>query len=196
MVNIKIGGSVDIQKIHRLQEENEVLIGYPDGVQHPVYVGHKHTPSGKISKKRAFSVLLSNLPNADLARALHNGTRYTPSRPFLYDAIISVRQELREKLRKVYHRKIERGEEGEENNGEFSFEGIGAFVVGAVQRLVRGGYYKGVMKNADSTIARKGSDTPLIDTGFLMQSTTYITRKHPPKMMMKKVEISGEAGPK
>jgi hypothetical protein len=52
------------------------------------------------------------------------------------------------------------------------------------------------MPNAPITIARKGSDTPLIDTGFLMQSTTFVTRKHPPKIRMRKVEISGEAGPK
>jgi hypothetical protein len=173
MVNIKIGGSVDIQKIHRLVQENEVLIGYPDGVQHPK----------------------TTIQNSDMARALHFGTRSIPARPFLYDAIVSVRSQLQEKMKKMHERNIERGGV-QEPTGEFSLEGIGAFIVGAVQRLVRGGYYKGVMPNAPITIARKGSDTPLIDTGFLMQSTTFVTRKHPPKIRMRKVEISGEAGPK
>ena len=175
MVNIKIGGSVDIQKIHRLTQENELLVGYPDGVQHPK----------------------SKIQNSDMARALHFGTRHIPARPWLYDTVVSVWTELREKMKKMYQKSMERGA-SQEVTGEFSLEGIGAFLVGAVQSLVRGGYYKGVMPNAPSTIKRKGSDTPLIDGRFewtLMQSTTFVTRKHPPKLRMSKVEISGEAGP-
>jgi len=34
MMKLSIGGSVDIQKIHRLVRNDEVLIGYPDGVDH------------------------------------------------------------------------------------------------------------------------------------------------------------------
>jgi len=87
MVNIKIGGSVDIQKIHRLVQENEVLIGYPDGVQHPK----------------------TTIQNSDMARALHFGTRSIPARPFLYDAIVSVRSQLQEKMKKMHEKNIERG---------------------------------------------------------------------------------------
>jgi len=130
-----------------------------------------------------------------MARALHFGTRHTPARPWLYDAIVSVREELKIKLRKMHQKMIERGEAG--ITGEFSLEGIGAFIVGAVRRLVESGYYRGTIPNAPSTLKAKfPGDTPLIDEGFLMQSTTFVTRKHPPKIRMRKVEISGEAGPK
>jgi hypothetical protein len=168
MIKMSIGGSVDIEKIHRLVRNDELLVGYPDGVQHPN----------------------STIQNSDMAKALHFGTRKTPARPWLYDTIISVRVELKEKLRKMNQKRIERGEAGV--TGEFSLEGIGAFLVGAVQSLVRGGYYQGTTPNAPSTIKRKGSDIPLIDEGFLMQSTTFITRKHPPKLMERKIEVKGE----
>jgi hypothetical protein len=174
MMKLSIGGSVDIQKIHRLVRNDEVLIGYPDGVEHH---STKHPDV--------------HIQNSDMARALHFGTRYTPARPWLYDAIVSVREELKIKLRKMHQKIIERGEAGV--TGEYSLEGIGAFIVGAVQRLVRSGYYKGTAPNAPSTLKAKfPADTPLIDEGFLMQSTTFITRKHPPKLTAKKIEVSGE----
>jgi hypothetical protein len=190
MIKIGIGGSADIQKIHRLTGNVHVLVGYPDGVMHPVYVGHKTTKTGKQSKKRAFSILLSTLQNSDLARVLHFGSAHTVARPFLYDAIRSVKTELKMKLRMMHQKSIERGESGV--TGEFSPEGIGAFLVGAVQKLVRGGYYKGTAPNAQWWIDIKGGDTPLIDTGFLMQSTTFVTRKYPPKLTAKKIETHGE----
>ena len=190
MIKIKVGGSVDVEKINRLTGKTTILVGYPDGVMHPAYVGHKTTKTGKKSKRRAFSALLSTLPNAELARALHFGTAHTVARPFLHDAIRSVKTELKLKLRTMHQKMIERGESGV--TGEFSPEGIGAFLVGAVQTLVRSGFYKGSKPNAEWWIKIKGSDTPLIDTGFLMQSTTFITRKHPPKLQSKKLEVHGE----
>ena len=190
MVKIGIGGSAKIQKIHQLTGNVRILVGYPDGVVHPMVVGHKTTKTGRVSKKRAFSILLSTLQNSDLARALHFGTKYTPARPFLYDAIRSVKTELKLKLKTMNTKIIKRGEEGV--TGEFSPEGIGAFLVGAVQRLVRSGYYKGAIPNAQETKDRKGSDTPLIDTSFMIQSTTFITRKTAPKLRERDIEVHGE----
>lgn len=159
MVRIGVGGHADIQKLHRLIRNDEILVGYPDGVSHPG----------------------SDIQNSDLARALHNGTARIPSRPFLYQAIVSVRQQLRAMLREQFKKQIKRG--------EYSPEGIGAFMVGAVQRFVRSGYYKNTAPNAPSTIRRKGSDTPLIDTGFMIDSTTFVTRLHPPKLRMRAIDL-------
>ena len=50
---------------------------------------------------------------------------------------------------------------------------IGAFVQGLIQVRIAGGIPPGL---ADSTIARKGSSTPLIDTGQLRSSITYEVR--------------------
>jgi hypothetical protein len=167
MLKIGIGGHADIQKLHRLVRDDEILVGYPDGVTHPD----------------------SEKQNSDLARDLHNGTSRIPARPFLYQSIVSVRQQLREMIREQFKKQIKRG--------EYSPEGIGAFMVGAVQRFVRSGYYKNTVPNAPSTIRRKSrkgkvSDTPLIDTGFLINSTTYITRKHPPKLVERNITVKGE----
>ena len=167
MMKLEIGGGVDIQKIHRLVRSDEVLVGYPDGVSHPD----------------------SAIQNSDLARALHFGTAKIPARPFLYQAIASIRTELQRKLREMYKRSVK---EGKEPEGEYSLEGIGALLVGAVQRFVRGDYFKSVTPNAPSTIAAKGSDTPLIDTGFMINSTTFITKKVPPKTSERKIEAKGE----
>jgi len=47
---------------------------------------------------------------------------------------------------------------------------VGVVAVGEVQEQIRRGDYK---PNAESTIARKGSDKPLIDKGRLIQSISY-----------------------
>jgi hypothetical protein len=183
MVKLEIGGGVDIQKIHRLVRSDEVLVGYPDGVSHPD----------------------SAIQNSDLARALHFGTAKIPARPFLYQAIASIRTELQRKLREMYKRSVK---EGKEPEGEYSLEGIGALLVGAVQRFVRGDYFKSVTPNAPSTIAAKGSDTPLIDTGFMInsenpaedaapdflgaQALSFVTKKVPPKTSERRMEVKGE----
>ena len=170
MVDIKIGGKADVQKLHRLVQQDEILVGYPDGVMHPVKTGQKPEQ------------------NSDLARKLHFGTAKIPARPFLYQAIFSVRNELRKLVRETYAKRIK---ENREPSGQFSPAGIGAFLVGAVQRFVRSDFYKNSVPNAPMTVRMKGSDTPLIDTGFMVNSTVYVTRKHMPKTTAKKIEVSG-----
>lgn len=163
MVEVGIGGRVDVQKIHRLVRDDEVLVGYPDGVEHPG----------------------SAIQNSDLARALHFGTRRIPGRQFLYLSIAENGEQLRRMIRRLLERRVS---EGREPEGEFSLDGIGAFLVGAVQRFVRGDYLKSAVPNAPSTVRRKGSDTPLIDTGFLVNSTTYVTRGSGPKTAARSLE--------
>ena len=170
MVKIGLGGSVDVQKIRRLIRSDEILVGYPDGVAHPD----------------------SALQNSDLARALHFGTAHIPARPFLYQAIASVRNELRMLIRDHLTQSVR---ENREPSGRASINGIGAFLVGAVQTFVRGDFYRSAVPNAPSTIARKkGGDTPLIDTGFMVNSTVYVTRSHRPRVVARDVEAEGSAG--
>jgi len=146
MVKVEVGGEIDVHKIQRLVRSDEILVGYPSGDKHPD----------------------SDIDNADLAEALHDGTAAIPARPFLLQGIGSEMVEIRKAI-KEYHEIRMTGKEG-------NLAKIGALAVGAVQRFVRGAYYRSKIPNAPSTIRRKGSDLPLIDTGFLMQSTTYVTR--------------------
>jgi hypothetical protein len=150
VVEIKVGGEIDVSRLNRLVRDDEMLIGYPDGVKHPD----------------------SDVQNSTLAEWLHNGTARIPARPFLYQGIESAFDEIRKAI-KEYHEIRMTGKEG-------NLAKIGAIAIGAVQRFVRGGYYQERMPNAPSTIRRKSrtghSDKPLIDTGFLINSTTFVTR--------------------
>ena len=46
--------------------------------------------------------------------------------------------------------------------------------MGAVQRFVRSGYYKANVPNSRHTVEFKGSDTPLIDGGDLVNSLEFV----------------------
>jgi hypothetical protein len=50
---------------------------------------------------------------------------------------------------------------------------LGAFVVGLIQARIAAGI---APPNAPETVARKGSATPLVDTGQLRASVTYVVR--------------------
>jgi hypothetical protein len=146
MVNIAVGGQIDIHKIHRLVRSDEMLVGYPDGVKHPD----------------------SKVDNATLAQWLHDGTAAIPARPWLLQGLGAGMTEIRKAI-KEYHLERMKGKEG-------NLSKIGAIAIGAVQRFVRSGYYRSKIPNAPSTIRAKGSDMPLIDTGFLINSTTFVVR--------------------
>ncbi len=195
MVNVKIGGKIDVQKIHRLIRDDEILVGYPDGVEHPApsYLRHKiSAKTGRRLKKMERAVSRGeSMQNSDLARALHYGTEKIPARPWLYLSISSVAEELRRVVKGYYEARMKSEREPE---GRYSLDGIGSFLVGAVQRFVRGDFFKSETPNAPATIRRKGSDTPLIDTGFLVNSTTYVTSKGAEKPRVSPVEAKGAAG--
>lgn len=57
---------------------------------------------------------------------------------------------------------------------EQSLKQIGVFGVGLVQEKIESGSYE---PNAPSTIRKKKSDKPLIDTGRMRQSVKYVIRK-------------------
>ena len=57
---------------------------------------------------------------------------------------------------------------------EQSLKQIGVFGVGLVQEKIESGSYE---PNAPSTIRKKKSDKPLIDTGKMRQSVKYVIRK-------------------
>lgn len=51
-----------------------------------------------------------------------------------------------------------------------AFKQLGAVFVGDIQKRIAGGIQPG---NAESTIARKGSSTPLVDTGQLKSAVSF-----------------------
>ena len=80
------------------------------------------------------------------------GTSTAPSRPFLRKSV----------------------DENAGGTAEQSLKQIGVFGVGLVQEKIESGSYE---PNAPSTIRKKKSDKPLIDTGRMRQSVKYVIRK-------------------
>ncbi len=103
---------------------------------------------------------------AENASLQHYGTSTIPSRPFLIDSITENKNQVKQAA-KVMLQKILEG------NPEQAGAVLGMELVADVQRLVRSGYYRGVKPNSPKTIALKGSDNPLIDTGTMINSLTF-----------------------
>lgn len=102
---------------------------------------------------------------AELAKELHVGTAIIPARPFLDDGVKYNAEEIRQIL----------GQEAKKENP--NWDKVGTFAVGKIQEFVRGDFYKSNVPNSPETIAEKGSDTPLIDGGDLINSLTFLVEK-------------------
>ena len=98
-----------------------------------------------------------------IAAANHYGTSTAPARPFLTQTARTRDADIRRVVGKAL--KLE--------DPAAAADLIGAYVVGLVQETISDGVPP---PNAPETIARKGSSTPLIDTGILRQSISYEVR--------------------
>lgn len=156
--------TVDLTKIQELaQKEVSILVGFPSGRIHAEAV-HTVDKNGK----RKGGTKMSQTDNgtdqetADLAEELHFGSAKIPARPFLDEALYRERKRLNAAI-------LEQLEKDSPN-----WDKVGTMAVGVVQEFVRSDYYKSTVPNSPQTIEQKGSDTPLIDGGDLINSCTYI----------------------
>lgn len=132
-----------------------VLVGYPSGKQHT---------AGSRAQMQGETVEM-----ADLAKRLSVGDNAIPPRPFIEDGL----REKSDALKKCVKEQVDAAK-----NGKANWDKVGTMAVGAVQQIVRSDYYKSSAPNAPLTIARKrGKDTPLIDTGDLINSLEFIVEK-------------------
>lgn len=95
-----------------------------------------------------------------------------PERSFLRAWVDENASQNREKLRKAMLLVV-RGE----RTLEQALDLIGLSMQGGLQQKIAAGVPP---PNAPETVARKGSSTPLIDTGQLRQSVTFLVRDKPP----------------
>ncbi len=114
----------------------------------------------------------NNYPDgADLVQiACYNeyGTSRIPARPFMKQSWENHKPELNKMCAKAF-KTIANG-----GTAEAACKMVGVFGVGLVQdEIVNGGF----APNAPSTIAKKGSSQPLIDTGHMRQSVKYVIKK-------------------
>lgn len=150
-----------------------VKVGYPSGRQH-VPTWHKDDAQNPNERRRGkYRAYDGGAPEdqdpidtADLARDLSYGTATIPARPFLEEGIESKKEDLRKEIEK----QLKNALEGKETN----WDKVGTKAVGAIQELVRSDFYKTKTPNSQKTIEYKGSDTPLIDGGDLINALTYV----------------------
>jgi phage gpG-like protein len=105
---------------------------------------------------------------AEVATWNHFGTSTIPARPFLTIALARQRGEI-DKLRG----RIAQGVISGKLTIDRGLGLLGAFLVGAVKQEIAAGMPP---ENAPSTVAAKGSSTPLINTGQLRGSITFEIR--------------------
>lgn len=102
----------------------------------------------------------------DIALWNELGTSSIPSRPFMRDAVDKHRDEIDKFLDQQFSL-LAKGK----TNAEMMMKSIGVFVKGLVQQEIVDGTFE---PNAPSTIKRKKSDKPLIDTGKMRQSVNFV----------------------
>ena len=98
----------------------------------------------------------------DVAMFNELGTSRTPSRPFMRDSVDDNAENI-SGFCKAQLKAISNGS----RDAETVLKQIGAMQVGLVQKTIVEGNF---VPNAPSTIAKKGSDKPLVDTAQMRQS--------------------------
>lgn len=102
----------------------------------------------------------------DVAMFNELGTARTPSRPFMRKSV----DDNADKITSFCKSRLKGIADGSKN-AETVLKEIGAMQVGLIQKTIKDGDF---VPNAPSTIAKKGSDKPLIDTGQMRQSVHYV----------------------
>lgn len=104
----------------------------------------------------------------DVAMFNEYGTSTIPPRPFLEQGLETHHREVQEAIDRAFYI-VDKGGEAEKG-----LNIIGNVARGAVQDEIANGSF---VPNAPSTIKKKGSSRPLIDTGHMRQSVKYYIRK-------------------
>jgi hypothetical protein len=105
---------------------------------------------------------------AQIAMFNELGTSTAPARPFLRNSVDENEDVIRDQCGKEL-KKLTTGA-----TAETVLKRVGALGVRLVQEKIESGSFE---PNAPSTIKKKGSDKPLIDTGRMRQSVKYVVKK-------------------
>lgn len=142
----------------------EVQVGLPENKP------HKLPRKNKGSKvKAAVAKVLATLAQIGAAHEFGVPKLGIPERPWLRPGIRSGTED----YIRLNRRNIIRIMKGE-MTGAQALQQLGAMAVGKVQKYIRNGVFAPLKA---ATIRRKGSDKPLIDTGQMMQSITFVVRE-------------------
>lgn len=126
--------------------------------QNQVFVGFQ---AGQVADDRGVDM-------AQIAMFNELGTSTAPARPFLRDSVDENEDVIRDQCGKEL-KKLTTGA-----TAETVLKRVGALGVRLVQEKIVSGSFK---PNAPSTIRKKVSDKPLIDTDHMRQSVKYVVKK-------------------
>lgn len=104
----------------------------------------------------------------DIAMWNEMGTSGMPARPFMRQAVDNGRSDIAAFMAEQKDTILNGG------SAENAFKQIGLFVKDIIQVTITEGSF---VPNAPSTIKKKGSSKPLIDTGRMRQSVDYVVKK-------------------
>ncbi len=104
----------------------------------------------------------------DIAMFNELGTVHIPSRPFLRDSVDANGDQINTFLQSL-KKKLLQGASAED-----VLKKIGVFQKGLIQKQIVEGDFE---PNKEKTIRRKGSDTPLVDTGRMRQSVNFVIQQ-------------------
>ena len=177
MLNVKVEEkkTFDDHEIQKFADDlnAKVLVGFLSGRQH-IPTLHKDDTENPNQKRRGNYVGYNGesdpqnnppIETAELAKMLTFGSANIPARPFIEEGLLSEKKELLNEIKK----QIENAKQGRANWAK-----LGTKAVAAIQKFVRSDYYKNTVPNSPKTIEYKGSDTPLIDGGDLINSLEFI----------------------
>lgn len=141
----------------------KVCIGYQasDGEHKAMKQDGKRRKKGKTSKKD------KSISNLDVAMWNELGTSRSPSRPFMRNSI----DNHTDVIRAAAGAQIKQLAAGA--SARAVLESMGAIQKGLMQREITEGRF---VANASSTILRKKSDRPLVDTGQMRQSIHFVIK--------------------
>jgi hypothetical protein len=135
----------------QIADEFEVAIGFPEDTA--------ARDTGEINNPTLAAILEHGSPANNL-----------PARPFVEPGL----QAGQDRLARIMEMGLQRTLDGDENGIAWALDAAGVEGVSLVQRKMIQGPFA---PNAPSTIKRKGSSRPLIDTGQLRQSVSYVVRQ-------------------
>lgn len=125
--------------------------------------------SGKANDSHGDGVSVVDVATWNEFGVIVNGKVHIPERPFLRGTIDKKHRQITQ-----FAQTEILGVAAGKKSPDDAYERVGLFTVSAVQERIADGIPP---VNADSTIERKGSDKPLIDTGQLRSSITHEVKR-------------------
>lgn len=122
------------------------------------------------------------IPMKELVSILTYGSYEIPARPFFSDFLREEHEQISRLLKAGIHL---RGKVGRQKKDRIyiNYEDVADSILHAFRYwLMEGSYYRSVCPNGESTITRKGGDTPLVDTGQLLAAISVKVVYKPKKV--------------